>query len=377
MTSPTSAYSPAHNFHAHSSHSSAPSVFDDNSTASSAMLFSGISAHTSAVRNDQGYAQPDAAASYYPQYSSWPQMHKDHSHYDWELAAHGYDYSMSQARMNPADTRGADYEPQMHHSLSATHGRSDLYGLTMSTPSLAPQSASYTGSYYTSSTLDSGNGVPHSSRLSSSPFSPDSYARSSASPSSGCDPREVSGILPLVSHNERSAAGRQLSPYATSSPGTNSNRSFYDDDDDADDPDYDDSDPDYLGGPIRKRRSAPSRQRYAPYDYSCDIVRPRRGSEDTISTTESLEIVRPRPPGAMPTPVPVPNLTKKSRGRRVPTTVEQDVKFTGEKSTARTHTCVVPGCGKCFARGEHLKRHVRSIHTHEKREPAPDSRFHI
>jgi hypothetical protein len=26
----------------------------------------------------------------------------------------------------------------------------------------------------------------------------------------------------------------------------------------------------------------------------------------------------------------------------------------------------VDGCGKCFFRGEHLKRHIRSIHTHEK-----------
>jgi len=29
--------------------------------------------------------------------------------------------------------------------------------------------------------------------------------------------------------------------------------------------------------------------------------------------------------------------------------------------------CTVDGCGKCFHRGEHLKRHIRSIHTHEKR----------
>lgn len=29
---------------------------------------------------------------------------------------------------------------------------------------------------------------------------------------------------------------------------------------------------------------------------------------------------------------------------------------------------LVPGCGKCFKRSEHLKRHVRSIHTNEKRE---------
>ena len=33
----------------------------------------------------------------------------------------------------------------------------------------------------------------------------------------------------------------------------------------------------------------------------------------------------------------------------------------------RMYLCDVEGCGKCFARGEHLKRHVRSIHTYEKR----------
>jgi uncharacterized Zn-finger protein len=38
----------------------------------------------------------------------------------------------------------------------------------------------------------------------------------------------------------------------------------------------------------------------------------------------------------------------------------------GGKS-ARMYLCDVEGCGKCFARGEHLKRHVRSIHTYEKR----------
>ena len=34
---------------------------------------------------------------------------------------------------------------------------------------------------------------------------------------------------------------------------------------------------------------------------------------------------------------------------------------------ARSYVCRVNGCGKCFQRGEHLKRHVRSIHTNEKR----------
>jgi uncharacterized Zn-finger protein len=33
----------------------------------------------------------------------------------------------------------------------------------------------------------------------------------------------------------------------------------------------------------------------------------------------------------------------------------------------RPYKCTVDDCGKCFIRGEHLKRHIRSIHTNEKR----------
>ena len=82
---------------------------------------------------------------------------------------------------------------------------------------------------------------------------------------------------------------------------------------------------------------------------------------------------------SLPIPIPVPNLTKKSRGRRVPTMSSlEDLRSAasgaGRKrqgmggKTARMYMCEVKGCGKCFARGEHLKRHVRSIHTYEKRE---------
>ncbi|KAJ3902992.1 hypothetical protein F5879DRAFT_766776, partial [Lentinula edodes] len=91
-------------------------------------------------------------------------------------------------------------------------------------------------------------------------------------------------------------------------------------------------------------------------------------------------------------PTPVPNLTKKSRGRRVPVRVVttngveviQDpppVSSTSSTTTPgtgngntdsanpkgkRSYVCSVEGCGKCFHRGEHLKRHIRSIHTHDK-----------
>ncbi|KAF9015931.1 hypothetical protein BDZ89DRAFT_898243, partial [Hymenopellis radicata] len=78
----------------------------------------------------------------------------------------------------------------------------------------------------------------------------------------------------------------------------------------------------------------------------------------------------------LPVPIPVPNLTKKSRGRRVPTVNSVDTRRVtdadyGAGKGARIHTCKVPGCGKCFARGEHLKRHVRSIHTYEKPHKCP------
>lgn len=71
----------------------------------------------------------------------------------------------------------------------------------------------------------------------------------------------------------------------------------------------------------------------------------------------------------LPIPVPVPNLTKKSRGRRVPTVSSTSAGRSPRDAalSARMYLCDVSGCGKCFARGEHLKRHIRSIHTYEKR----------
>ncbi|BGP46618.1 hypothetical protein JCM10450v2_002465 [Rhodotorula kratochvilovae] len=75
--------------------------------------------------------------------------------------------------------------------------------------------------------------------------------------------------------------------------------------------------------------------------------------------------------------------TKRSRGRRPPVKTDlgaDEVDPNGEPTEAQiawvgtTKTgkikkiflCKVPGCGKCFKRSEHLKRHVRSIHTNEK-----------
>ena len=102
-------------------------------------------------------------------------------------------------------------------------------------------------------------------------------------------------------------------------------------------------------------------------------------SQPAHKTNESLTIMVPPPTKrrrGQAGPVPVPNLTKKSRGRSVPT-APNSISPYGAQRARRSFICGVSDCGKCFARGEHLKRHVRSIHTNEKRElnlisPLPD-----
>ena len=56
-------------------------------------------------------------------------------------------------------------------------------------------------------------------------------------------------------------------------------------------------------------------------------------------------------------------ITKRSRGRRVPNNPDE---LNNLGKSGKVYTCKVPGCGKCFKRSEHLKRHIRSIHTDDK-----------
>lgn len=142
-----------------------------------------------------------------------------------------------------------------------------------------------------------------------------------------------------------------------------------------------------LGGSSRSDSTVSHRQTYrvrrlhsGPSSNSLTFLTLATGVEastsSATSTSGSSGRRRPRAMSSLPVPVPVPHLTKKSRGRRVPTVTSfEDLATTvGKKKgnsgkNSRMYLCEVDGCGKCFARGEHLKRHVRSIHTYEKRKP--------
>lgn len=88
---------------------------------------------------------------------------------------------------------------------------------------------------------------------------------------------------------------------------------------------------------------------------------------DDVDTSENPFVretsKQPRRVSRRPNPVIVPNLTKKARGRPVPT---RDTPL--RPGSGRVYACPVEVCRKVFTRSEHLKRHTRSIHTNEKRE---------
>ncbi|KAH7915744.1 hypothetical protein BJ138DRAFT_997355 [Hygrophoropsis aurantiaca] len=123
--------------------------------------------------------------------------------------------------------------------------------------------------------------------------------------------------------------------------------------------------------------------RYSPYNtttHTQHALGKRASNSPTLSTSTLSPNSTPELPQrfrknarTLPIPVPVPNLTKKSRGRRVPTvnSVGRGHRVNEVALSARIYLCDVTGCGKCFARGEHLKRHIRSIHTYEKPHKCP------
>lgn len=136
---------------------------------------------------------------------------------------------------------------------------------------------------------------------------------------------------------------------------------------------------------IRARRNT----RSAPYPRP-GLKRATRtvGSGDKLPAMGAVSRgkVAPSPSALSDIDVPLHMLpTKKSRGRRPVESKELDVDPEAEATTASTQDqlafsgvtrtgkpkkifiCRVPGCDKCFRRGEHLKRHIKSLHTHDKR----------
>lgn len=84
------------------------------------------------------------------------------------------------------------------------------------------------------------------------------------------------------------------------------------------------------------------------------------GGDGTIA---GVRLGRKRRNGHIPPPVVVPDLVKRSRGRKVPSSRAQ----AGTQSEVpRPFVCEVERCGASFTRREHLKRHSRSLHTNEK-----------
>lgn len=209
-------------------------------------------------------------------------------------------------------------------------------------------------------------------------------------------PEQFVNLSQLVGPSNAQGVSQSLSiepvaPRSAKASLPSSSNSSKKDESDEDDLSYPSSS-DYFPSPSPRPESKRS-IRHHPYS---TVNRPKAVSEAsgtpfrTILSRTRADSDRP----CAPVPVPVPNLTKKSRGRKVPTIHDSDfdgavdeyvpgglrgtadggkVKrsrgggATGAKG-ARTYKCTVEDCGKCFVRGEHLKRHIRSIHTNEKRQ---------
>lgn len=99
----------------------------------------------------------------------------------------------------------------------------------------------------------------------------------------------------------------------------------------------------------------------SPLAVSATVEEQRESTPDTENLPALPRKAAGRTP-RKPYPVIVPNLTKKARGRQVPT---KDMLL--QSGSGRVFACQVDNCRKVFTRSEHLKRHTRSIHTHEKR----------
>ncbi|KAG2217011.1 hypothetical protein INT45_003084 [Circinella minor] len=96
-------------------------------------------------------------------------------------------------------------------------------------------------------------------------------------------------------------------------------------------------------GPVAHNNNNNNNNNVRDHMWNPDYAKPAQQQQTTTSSNGTL----PPPPPSQP----------RSRGRRVSNVPTHGV---------RMFTCQAEGCGKVFKRSEHLKRHIRSIHTLEK-----------
>jgi hypothetical protein len=121
-----------------------------------------------------------------------------------------------------------------------------------------------------------------------------------------------------------------------------------------------------------------------PDEYSASYLIQRHGSLGSLyPITQSHELLEPphlprSRLGSVGGAAMVPSLSSTSISSEASSTAYPSPSLAAAKSrtrraslspdgTTRVFTCLVDSCGKQFKRSEHLKRHVRSVHTLEKR----------
>ena len=222
------------------------------------------------------------------------------------------------ATVTPSVTSGFTDEEALAYNLSA-----DIAELSISSPASSP--------------------IYHPATLSSSPLL---IPILQPQPTTACDPKVLDSPVIMQSPaiqcgpssqaegSRRSRASSYRPPTADSDYSPSGESEIEDDNDQS------------YGEPSTRKKTRSARVSHAAHPY----LRPAPKSKSNKRRGTKLEI-----------PVPVPGLTKNSRGRLVPTKTE-----TAVEDPSRPWWCSVEGCDKLFGRGEHLRRHIVSIHTKDK-----------
>ncbi|KAG6331803.1 hypothetical protein ID866_7288, partial [Astraeus odoratus] len=98
---------------------------------------------------------------------------------------------------------------------------------------------------------------------------------------------------------------------------------------------------------------------------------PEVSQPETKNLSCSLGPMRPQKHKRAPSnmPVPLPHVMNKARGRKVAVSLDGQPIYGRSadkaKNGVRSFLCTAEGCNAIFVRNEHLKRHIRSIHTQE------------